>query len=59
MNKKLPKLEVKGFVGYIQYITYLGSYEEYMRSIRRGNTDGSSVKDKIRMGNNEVASSPS
>ena len=46
MNKKLPKLEVKGFVGYIRYIAYLGSYEEYVRSIRRVNSDDGSVKDK-------------
>ncbi len=46
MNKELPKLEVKGFVGYIRYIAYLGSYEEYARSIRKVNPDDRSVEDK-------------
>ncbi len=35
MSERLPKLEVRGFVGYIRYVAYLGSYEEYMRNIKR------------------------
>ncbi|MGC8571206.1 MAG: hypothetical protein ACP5L1_07800 [Caldivirga sp.] len=35
----MPKLEVRGFVGYIRYVAYLGSYEEYMRSIKRRVSD--------------------
>ena len=46
MSKELPKLEVKGFVGYIRYIAYLGSYEEYTRNIRKVNSDDRSVKNK-------------
>jgi hypothetical protein len=45
-EKELPKLEIKGFVGYIRYIAYLGTYEEYVRQIRRGLQNDSLVKDK-------------
>ena len=34
-RKELPRLEVKGFVGYIRYIAYLGTYDEYARGLRR------------------------
>ncbi len=43
-KKELPKLEVKGFVGYIRYIAYLGTYDEYIRGgLRR---DDHLVKDR-------------
>jgi hypothetical protein len=45
-EKELPKLEIRGFVGYIRYIAYLGTYEEYMRQIRRGLRNDGLVKDK-------------
>jgi len=45
-ERELPKLEVKGFVGYIKYIAYLGTYEEYMRQINRGLQNDSLVKNK-------------
>jgi hypothetical protein len=45
-ERELPKLEVKGFVGYIKYIAYLGTYEEYMRQINRGLQNDGLVKNK-------------
>jgi len=47
-EKDLPKLEIRGFVGYIRYIAYLGTYEEYMRRIRRGLQNDGLVKDNER-----------
>ncbi|WP_243665989.1 hypothetical protein [Vulcanisaeta sp. JCM 16159] len=34
-KRELSKLEVKGFVGYIRYIAYLGTYDEYVKGLRR------------------------
>ncbi|GAB6945316.1 hypothetical protein [Vulcanisaeta sp. JCM 14467] len=34
-RKELPRLEVRGFVGYIKYIAYLGTCDEYVRGLRR------------------------
>jgi hypothetical protein len=45
-EKELPKLEIRGFVGYIRYIAYLGTYEEYVRQIRRDSQNDGLVKDK-------------
>jgi hypothetical protein len=39
-------LRLGGFVGYIRYIAYLGTYEEYVRQIRRGSQNDGLVKDK-------------
>ncbi|MGC8606288.1 MAG: hypothetical protein ACP5GZ_07160 [Vulcanisaeta sp.] len=46
-KKELPKLEVKGFVGYIRYIAYLGTYDEYIRGLSR---DDHLVKDRNKKG---------
>jgi len=45
-EKELPKFEIRGFVGYIRYIAYLGTYEEYVRQIRRGLRNDGLVKDR-------------
>ena len=43
----MPKLEVRGFVGYIRYIAYLGTYDEYVRGLRRHDYV---VKDNVKEG---------
>ncbi|ADN51838.1 hypothetical protein [Vulcanisaeta distributa] len=46
-KRGLPKLEVRGFVGYIRYIAYLGTYDEYVRGLRRNDH---LVKDNVKEG---------
>ena len=46
-KRELPKLEVRGFVGYIRYIAYLGTYDEYVRGLRRHDYV---VKDSVKEG---------
>ena len=46
-RRELPKLEVRGFVGYIRYTAYLGTYDEYVRGLRRHDYV---VKDSVKEG---------
>ena len=46
-KRELPKLEVRGFVGYIRYIAYLGTYDEYVRGLGKHDYV---VKDSVKEG---------